>query len=365
MQSSLWVSSCCKTWRVRGRMNATTGWTKRWPWLCLTISTTASAQRRRRKVPSRATTCCNISRSQTLLSWLTGWEKRWSRTRQCALLCERLTFHPFKVRDHYKNSRILFLLIFTCVRVPTCRFTGIDRTACALSRSATDQQILFIEVTTLPFESVRQGWHLVETSSECVISVSFTWFAITLEGHYWRGLKESWWGVRGCGRSWKQCTLRRCRSRCVVASLVERGSPSCTTRSETVVGQVCEGVRLQSDRPDITSNTSPIFSRSRLATSFYPRDVFDKMLLVFAVPTAVSKDTMSVKLAGMIGGVALDVTRYDMVSLLRMTACCMQVDGVPSQKGCLHDEVHALVPSDKVSTDNIRVKETVRENHPS
>ena len=66
-------------------------------------------------------------------------------------------FHPFKVRDPYKNSRVHFLLIFMCVRVPACRFTGIDRTPCTLCRSATDQQILFIEVTTSPFESVGQG----------------------------------------------------------------------------------------------------------------------------------------------------------------------------------------------------------------
>ena len=36
-----------------------------------------------------------------------------------------------------------FLLIFKSVRVPTCRFTGIDRTSCAMCRSPTVQQILF------------------------------------------------------------------------------------------------------------------------------------------------------------------------------------------------------------------------------
>ena len=51
-------------------------------------------------------------------------------------------------------------------------------------------------------------------------------------------------------------------------SLVERGSPACSTRSETVVDQVCERVRLQSDRPDMTSMTLPRFSRTRTVTIF-------------------------------------------------------------------------------------------------
>ena len=52
--------------------------------------------------------------------------------------------HPLTVSDPDANSRIQFLFILKNVRVPTCQKTGIDRTACMLRRSATDQQDSFL-----------------------------------------------------------------------------------------------------------------------------------------------------------------------------------------------------------------------------
>ena len=61
--------------------------------------------------------------------------------------------------DTHLNSEVQeFISPFLSVRVTTCSLTGIDGAAHTMCVGfSSDQQILFVEVTTSPFESVGQG----------------------------------------------------------------------------------------------------------------------------------------------------------------------------------------------------------------
>jgi hypothetical protein len=113
----------------------------------------------------------------------------------------------------------------------------------------------------------------------------------------------------------------------------------------------------------------------------YQRNISDKMRVAFGVRSVVAKDTMSamVKLAREIEKSASDVVGYGMVShpmtssrdklwramlsfLSRPAECGMPVDSVSFQeKAGYMVRSMRLIPTNKVSTDNIRVNEAAQE----
>merc|ERR1712065_37752 len=113
----------------------------------------------------------------------------------------------------------------------------------------------------------------------------------------------------------------------------------------------------------------------------YQRNIRDKMRVAFGLRSVVAKDTMSamVKLARQIDESASDVVGYGMVShpmtssrdklgramlsfLSRPAECGMPVDSVSFQEkpGYMVRSMR-LIPTNKVSTDNIRVNEAAQE----
>ena len=108
----------------------------------------------------------------------------------------------------------------------------------------------------------------------------------------------------------------------------------------------------------------------------YQRKICDKMRVAFGVRSVVAKDTMSamVKLAREIEESASDVVGYGMVShpmtssrdklwramlsfLSRPAECGMPVDSVSFQEKA----GYMVIPTNKVSTDNVRVNEAAQE----